>query len=144
MIKYSSELLLLLDSFIQDRLSLNDLCDRLFPYLELSVYEHARSDWEVAGEILACIYEVNDGVMQEEAFRDVIQEFLTDPPALRPRKVSSRRRAESQIWRRRIRTMVRSGQRSKRKSRTLRLYASRTLSTRVRKPPHRRAFTMGG
>ena len=142
MIKYSSELLSLLGAYIQEDIALDDLCSRLFPYLEISVHDHSKSDWEVSGEILACIYEVNDGVMQEETFRSVIQEFLTDPPALRPRKASSRRRGESQMWRRKIRTMVRAGQRAKSTQRNLRHYLSRTLSPRARKPHRRRTVTM--
>ena len=92
MIKYSSELLSLLSSYIRKEKTMDQLCDGIFPYLEMTVYNHARSDWEVSGEVLACIYEVQDGVMQEEKFQAIIQEFLDDPPAMRPRRVITRRR----------------------------------------------------
>ena len=92
MIKYSSELLSLLSSYIRKEKTMDQLCDGIFPYLEMTVYNHARSDWEVSGEVLACIYEVQDGVMQEEKFQAIIQEFLVDPPALRHRAVINRKR----------------------------------------------------
>ena len=140
MIKYSSELLSLLNSYIQEELTLDDLCDGLFPYLEMSVYENARWDWEVSGEILACIYEVGDGAMQEENFRNIIQEFLTNPPALRPRKPYPRRLGNYSMRRHRIRTMARPGRRSKGTSQSIQPYAHRTFSNKMQKPPRRRAF----
>jgi hypothetical protein len=142
MIKSSSELLSLLDSYIREELTPDDLCDGLFPYLEMSVHECARSDWEVSGEILACIYEVGDGVMQEENFRNIIQEFLTVPPALRPRKAYSRRLGNFLMRRRRVRTMVRPGRRPRGTIRTNRRYAHRPFSTKVQKPSRRRVFPM--
>ena len=140
MIKYSSELLSLLNSYIEEELTLDDLCDRLFPYLEMSVYENARWDWEVSGEILACIYEVGDGVMQEENFRNIIQEFLTNPPALRPRKPYPRRVGKYSMRRRRSRTVARTGRRSKGTPQSVHPYARRTFSNKVQRPLRRRAF----
>lgn len=140
MIKYSSELLSLLGSYIQEEIILDDLCNGLFPYLEISVYDHARSDWEVSGEILACIYEVGDGVMQEENFRNIIKEFLTNPPALRPRKAYPRRLGIYSMRRRRIRAVAKPGRRSKATSQSIRPYAQRTFSNKVQKHPRRRAF----
>ena len=140
MIKYSSELLSLLGSYIQQESTLHDLCDGLFPYLEMSVHDNARSDWEVSGEILACIYEVGDGVMQEEKFRNIIQEFLTDPPALRPRKAYSRRLGNLSTRRGRVRIVARPGRRSQGALRTIPRNAHRTFFAKVQRPSRRRAF----
>ena len=71
-----------------------ELCNGLHPYLEMAVYNDSRADWELSGEVLACIYEVMDGVMEEKTFRDIIQEFLVDPPALRHRTAMNRRRRD--------------------------------------------------
>ena len=90
--KYNPELVALLESYARRESGLQELCDQLYPYLEDYFYKNARYDWELTGEVLAYIYEVQDGVTEETAFRRVIEKFLTSPRACCRRKGTGGRR----------------------------------------------------
>ncbi len=90
--KYNPELVALLESYARRESGLQELCDQLYPYLEDYFYKNARYDWELTGEALAYIYEVQDGVTEEPAFRRVIEKFLTAPRVWCRRKGTGGRR----------------------------------------------------
>ena len=119
MINYSPEMLTLLESYVGRRVTLAELEDGLYPYLEMTVYNDSRADWELSGEVLACIYEVMEGVMEGKTFHEIIQEFLVDPPALRHRTAVNRRRRDIFMFQTRRIYRLRAGRKPNSFSRTL-------------------------
>jgi hypothetical protein len=133
MINYSPEMLTLLESYVGRRVTLAELEDGLYPYLEMTVYHDCRADWELSGEVLACIYEVMDGVMEGKTFHDIIQEFLVDPPVLRHRTAMNRRRRDVFMFRQGHIYRLRAGRKPNSFPRTRTRYFASNRSPRTSK-----------
>ena len=74
------ELRALLESCIRQETALPEMRNQLYRNLQTIFPQSAEPEREFLAEILAGIYEVQDGVMLEADFRQAIQEFLTQNP----------------------------------------------------------------
>ena len=80
MVKIVSEFRSLLAAYAGREVSFNEFDDELSRGLQF-VFENSDEDGlDFLSEILAGIYEVQDGVMAEAVFRQAIQEFLAKNP----------------------------------------------------------------
>ena len=76
MIKIIPKFQALLAAYAGREVSFNQFHDELSQGLQF-VFENSSEDGlDLLSEVLACIYEVEDGVMPEPTFRQAIQEFL--------------------------------------------------------------------
>ena len=76
MTKIIPEFKALLAAYARQELSFTQFHDELSQGLQF-VFENSSEDGlDLLSEVLACIYEVEDGVMPEQTFRQAIQEFL--------------------------------------------------------------------
>ena len=84
--KYNPELVALLESYTRRESGLRKLEDQLYPYLDDYFFKNSKYDWGLTGEVLAYIYEVQDGVTEEMIFRRMLEKLLTAPRVYRRRK----------------------------------------------------------
>ena len=75
-----TELPALLEPYIRRESTLLEMRNQLYLNLPTLFPKSAEPERELLSEILAGIYEVEDGVMPEETFRQAIQEFLAKNP----------------------------------------------------------------
>ena len=74
------ELPALLEPYIRKESALREMRNQLYLNLPTLFPKSAEPERELLSEIFAGIYEVEDGVMPEETFRQAIQEFLAQNP----------------------------------------------------------------
>ena len=80
MVKIVPELRALLESYIRQETALPEMRNQLYLNLQTIFPQSAEPERELLAEILAGIYEVEDGVRAEEAFRQILQGFLAENP----------------------------------------------------------------
>ena len=80
MVEIIPELPALLEPYIRSESTLLEMRNQLYLNLPTLFPKSAEPERELLSEILAGIYEVEDGVMPEETFRQAIQEFLAQNP----------------------------------------------------------------
>ena len=76
MAKIVSELRVPLESYLRNESPLLEMRNQLYLNLQTIFQESTEPERELLSVLLACIYEVEDGVMPEANFRQAIQEFL--------------------------------------------------------------------
>ena len=76
MIDKNSELVLLLKAFSLDEIGLAGVRDEMYLMLQDFASRANDSEMQLLSEVLACIYEVEDGVMDEDLFRQAVRSFL--------------------------------------------------------------------
>ena len=82
MLKIIPEFKALLAAYAGREISFNEFHDDLSQGLQF-VFENSSGDGlDFLSEVLAGIYEVQDGVTNEETFRQAIQKFLAQQPAI--------------------------------------------------------------
>ena len=69
-----------LTAYTRREISFNEFHDTLSRRAQVISDQSSEEGLELFFEILACIYEVQDGVMAEATFRQAIQEFLAKNP----------------------------------------------------------------
>ena len=78
--KVIPELPALLEPYIRKESALREMRNQLYLNLPTLFPKSAEPERELLSEILAGIYEVQDGVMPEETFRQILQGFLDKNP----------------------------------------------------------------
>lgn len=81
MYKIVPELATLLDPYLKSEVSLLEMRDQLYLNLQAFFSESTEDDMEMLSEVLACIYEVEDGVMPEDTFRQAVTQFIKEHSA---------------------------------------------------------------
>ena len=74
------ELPALLEAYLRKESALREMRNQLYLNLPILFPKSAEPERGLLSEILAGIYEVEDGVMPEETFRQAVQEFLAKNP----------------------------------------------------------------
>ena len=74
------ELPALLEPYIRRESALLEMRNQLYLNLQIIFPKSGEPERELLSEIFAGIYEVEDGAMPEETFRQAIQEFLAKNP----------------------------------------------------------------
>ena len=74
------ELPALLEPYIRKESTLLEMRNQLYLNLPTLFPKSAEPERELLSEIFAGIYEVEDGVMPEETFRQILQDFLAKNP----------------------------------------------------------------
>jgi hypothetical protein len=80
MVRNVSELMALLAQYAKGELCLEDMHDRLSLSLQGFFDGASEEDIELLSEIHSALYEVEDGVLEEEAFRRAVWELTQDLP----------------------------------------------------------------
>ena len=86
------ELAKLLDPYLKGEVPLQEMRDRFYLHLQVMFGESSQDDKEMLSELLACIYEVEDGVMAEETFRQAVTQFIRSHSGLTQEPVAYRKR----------------------------------------------------
>ena len=81
MVKIIPELPALLKPYIRKESTLREMRNQLYLNLPTLFPKSGEPERELLSEIFAGIYEVEDGVMPEETFRQILQGFLDKNPA---------------------------------------------------------------
>ena len=74
------ELPALLEPYLRKESALREMRNQLYLNLQTIFPKSGEPERELLSEILAGIYEVEDGVMPEETFRQILQGFLDKNP----------------------------------------------------------------
>ena len=80
MVKIIPELPALLEPYIRRESTLLEMRNQLYLNLQTIFPKSGEPERELLSEIFAGIYEVEDGVMPEETFRQILREFLAKNP----------------------------------------------------------------
>ena len=81
MVKIIPELPALLEPYIRRESTLLEMRNQLYLNLPTIFPKSGEPERELLSEIFAGIYEVEDGVMPEETFRQILQGFLDKNPS---------------------------------------------------------------
>ena len=84
MVEIISEFQVLLDGYIRREIGFNAFHDELLCRLQIISDKSTEEGIELMLEVLACICEVEDGVMPEPTFRQILSEFLSNNPVPAP------------------------------------------------------------
>ena len=80
MIEVAPALAIPLTAYTRREISFTEFHDTLSRQAQIISDQSTEEGIDLLMEIYACIYEVEDGVMPEETFRQAIQEFLAKNP----------------------------------------------------------------
>ena len=86
------ELAKLLNPYLKGEVPLQEMRDKLYLQMQILFGESSQDDKEMLSELLACIYEVEDGVMAEEKFRQAVTQFIRSHSGFAQRPVAYRKR----------------------------------------------------
>lgn len=82
----------LLDPYLNGEVPLQEMRDEFYLQMQVLFGESSQDDKEMLSELLACIYEIEDGVMAEETFRLAVNQFIRSHSGLTQKPVAHRRR----------------------------------------------------
>ena len=77
-----SDFLSLLDQYIQEQVNLDDYYNQLLMRLQTLTQNVSEDELELISDVLAGLYEVKDGVLDEATYRQSLREVLISDPAV--------------------------------------------------------------
>ncbi len=84
--KFAPELVELLEVYADGRIEFNEFRDYLPLQLQTILENSSDGGRNLLYEVLACVYEIEDGVMDEDEFRRAVAAFLENPASASTRK----------------------------------------------------------
>lgn len=106
------ELAKLLDLYLNGEVPLKEMRDKLYLQMQVLFGESSQDDKELLSELLACIYEIEDGVMAEDTFRLAVTQFIRSHSGLTQEPVAYRRRVYRNQFRKPYRISVKKSYRN--------------------------------
>lgn len=78
MVNHYSDLSILIRAYALGELSLAEMRDQIYLCLQPFAATASEEDMELLSEVLACVFEVEDGIMPEETFRQALTQFIKE------------------------------------------------------------------